>query len=89
MSKKKFFEVTEVKIYAIKGYDTLKANASITICDSFVVTGLKVVKGKNGLFVTMPQYKTADGEYKDSCYPLSKELREDISEKVLTAYEDR
>ena len=82
-------EVTDVKIFAIKGNDTLKANASITLNSGFLVSGLKVIKGKNGLFVTMPQYQNKYGEYKDSSFPLTKEIRDMISDKVLEAYEDR
>lgn len=80
-------EVTKVEIYGVKR-DTLKANATITFNNCFVVKGLKVIKGKNGLFVTMPSFEH-NGEYKDLCFPLTKELREEISNKVLDAYDNR
>ena len=80
-------KVTKVDIYAVK-HNTLKANATITFDDCFVVKGLKVVKGKKGLFVTMPSYEY-NGEWKDLCFPLSKEFRTEISNAVLDAYDNR
>jgi len=74
------------KVFKNNGEGSIKAGASITIEDAFVVTGLKVIDSKNGLFVSMPNYKTKNGEYKDSCFPLSKELRTQIQETVLKEY---
>lgn len=66
-----------------------QAFASITLDDSFVVGGLAVVKGEKGLFVSMPSKKNEkDGKYYDTCYPLSKELRQEISNVVLEVYND-
>lgn len=55
--------------------------------EMFVVKGLRVVDGANGLFVSMPQTKSADGEYSDIAFPLTKELREEITSEILAAYE--
>lgn len=65
---------------------TLKAMASITIDDCFVVKGIKIIEGKNGLFMGMPTYKTAKGEYKDICFPISKEARQQITDAILKEY---
>ena len=63
----------------------LKAIASITLEDSFVVHGVKVLESQKGLFVAMPSTEF-NSEYKDICHPTTKELREDISKAVLDAY---
>ena len=60
----------------------------MTFCGVFVVTGIKVIDGKKGAFVSMPQYKSKDGEWKDSSFPITGEFREELSEAVLEAYED-
>ena len=52
------------------------------------VTGIKVIDGKKGAFVSMPQYTARDGEWKDSCFPITAEFREELSEAVLEAYEE-
>ncbi len=63
----------------------LKAIASVTLEDSFVVHGVKVLESQKGLFVAMPSTEF-NSEYKDICHPTTKELREDISKAVLDAY---
>ena len=63
----------------------VKANASITIDEALVVTGLRIIEGSKGLFVSMPQRKVKE-EYKDLVFPLNKELREQISTAVLKEY---
>ena len=64
----------------------LKAIGTISINDDFIVRGVRVVDGENGLFVAMPSQKVGDG-YRDVCFPKSAELREEINSKVLEAYE--
>ncbi len=82
--------ITEVKIFpraAAEGEDQkLKAYASITFDESFVVRGLKVIDGKNGLFVVMPSRKLSDGTFKDIAHPLNNETRGQIEKLVLDKY---
>jgi len=65
----------------------LKAVASITIDDDFVVHDIKVVEGEKGLFIAMPSRKAADGEYRDIAHPINSATRSNIQEIVLDAYE--
>lgn len=77
--------ITSIKITPIDG-DKTKAFASITMDNEFVVTGLKVLTGKNGLWVGMPNRKSQDGEYHDIVFPCTKEAREQIMEEVLAKF---
>jgi len=43
----------------------LKAFATITLDDCFIVRGLKVIRGSHGLFVAMPSRRRATGEFSD------------------------
>ncbi len=53
--------ITEVRIKAMNAKnEKLKAFASITIEDDFVVRDLKVIVGSRGLFVAMPSRKLSD-----------------------------
>ncbi|MCP4482812.1 MAG: septation regulator SpoVG [bacterium] len=79
-------EITEVRIF-LKNEDRLKAYASITFDDAFVVRNLKVIYGKKGMFVSMPNRKTKDGEYKDVAHPVNNGMRDVIEKKVLDEYE--
>ncbi|NDO20146.1 SpoVG family protein [Lachnospiraceae bacterium MD329] len=73
-----------VNLYTKPG--SLKGFASLSIDDAFVIRNLSVRESENGLFVSMPSQKVG-GEYKDICYPITKELREEINKVVLEEYQ--
>ncbi|MFH1782037.1 MAG: septation protein SpoVG family protein [Candidatus Omnitrophota bacterium] len=51
-------EITEVRIFPKEGLNNkLRAYATITIENAFVVRNIKVIEGKSGLFVAMPSRK--------------------------------
>ncbi len=51
-------EITEVRIFAKEGQDKkLKAYATLTFDNAFVVRNVKVIEGTKGLFVAMPSRK--------------------------------
>lgn len=77
--------ITEVKIFKVDE-EKLKAYASITFDNCFVVRNLKVIQGNNGLFVAMPSVKRKDGSYQDTAHPLNNEMRKMIETKVLEEY---
>ena len=83
--------ITETRVTILKNANEgkLKAFASITIDNEFVVSGLKVVEGNDeSLFVAMPSNKGKDGEYYDIAFPLTKELRDEIGDIVIDAYRE-
>jgi len=54
-------EITEVKIFLKEGQDKkLKAYATLTFDNSFVVRNVKVIDGNKGMFVAMPSRKLKD-----------------------------
>ncbi|MDD5449671.1 MAG: septation protein SpoVG family protein [Candidatus Omnitrophica bacterium] len=56
-------EITEVRIFLKDGTDKkLKAYATVTFDNAFVVRNIKVIEGQKGLFVAMPSRKL-----KESC----------------------
>lgn len=68
----------------------VKALASITIENCFVVTGIRVIASQKGeLFTAMPSRKTANGEYKDVCFPRTAECRAMINDEILKAYYEK
>ena len=63
-----------------------RAYASATIDGCLGIRGIKIVEGgKDGLFVSMPIRKTQDG-YKDVCFPVTAEFRNELHQAVLDAY---
>ncbi|MCC6272874.1 MAG: septation regulator SpoVG [Deltaproteobacteria bacterium] len=79
-------EVTEVRVFPVNE-EKLKAYATVTFDDCFVVRDLKVIHGNSGLFVAMPSKKRKDGTFKDVAHPLNNEFRAKIETAVLDAYE--
>ena len=80
-------EITEININ-LREEERLKAFANITFDDVFVVRGLKVIEGNNGLFVCMPSKKMNDGSYRDIAHPIKNEFRIVLEEKILNAYKE-
>ncbi len=77
----------DVKISSIRPDGAIKAYASVNLNQEIAITGIKIMEGSKGTFVAMPSYKTAKGEYKDICFPITKEAREQLNKAVLNAYE--
>lgn len=81
--------ITDVRVRIIKKDDSkLRAVASITLDDCFVVHDIKVIEGNEGYFIAMPSRKTGDGEYKDVAHPIKTETREEIIRVILNAFEE-
>ncbi|MBN1515390.1 septation regulator SpoVG [Candidatus Sumerlaeota bacterium] len=80
-------EISDVRVRPYnKADDKLKAFATITFNDCFVVSDLKVIEGNNGLFVAMPSRKRKDGKFRDVAHPLNSETRQMIEDEVLALY---
>jgi stage V sporulation protein G len=79
-------EITEVRV-SLRNDDKLKAFVSITLNDSFVIRGLKVIKGNSGLFVAMPSRKRPDGQHQDLAHPINDVTRKYLTERVMAEYE--
>jgi stage V sporulation protein G len=79
-------EITEVRAKRINGDNRLVGIAAITIDNCFVVHELRIIEGKNGLFVAMPSRKMPNGDYKDVAHPINSETRSMIEKAVLDTY---
>lgn len=79
--------ISDIRVFPVEDGNGILANVSVTFGGVFVVTGLKIIDGKKGAFVSMPQYKYK-GEWKDSCFPITADFREELCEAVLEAYAD-
>lgn len=64
----------------------MKAIASITIDNEFVIHDIRIIDGNNGMFVAMPSKRTPDGEFRDIAHPISSETRQKIQDAILNEY---
>lgn len=76
----------DVRIFPYRGDGPVAATASVTLNGCFAVRDVRIMEGKNGLFVSMPSRKVK-GEYRDICYPCTKDFKQQFDQKVLEAYE--
>lgn len=77
--------ITQVKIFPVEE-EKLKAFVSIVFDHCFMVNDIKVIQGKDGLFLSMPSRRKKSGEFKDVAHPLNNETRRHIEETVLNEY---
>jgi len=80
-------EITEIRI-SLRDDNKLKAFASITLDNSFVIRGLKIIEGAKGLFVAMPSRKRPDGTYQDIAHPINNETRDLMEKLIIAKYEE-
>lgn len=78
-------EITEVKVFPIQE-EKLKAFVSIVFDHCFMVNDIKIIQGKDGLFISMPSRKKKNGEFKDVAHPLNNETRRMIEDRILVEY---
>ncbi|MDH4036687.1 MAG: septation regulator SpoVG [Candidatus Krumholzibacteria bacterium] len=79
-------KITEVRV-SLRDDAKLKAFASITLDDAFVIRGLKIIEGKTGTFVAMPSRRRKDGEYQDIAHPINNDAREEMERIILDEYQ--
>lgn len=79
--------ITDIRIRKVDREGKLKAVASITIDDVFVIHDIKVIEGTQGLFIAMPSKQAQDGTYRDIAHPIKTETRDNIQKMILEAYE--
>lgn len=77
-------EVT--RLHRLDGTGPTKAFCDVAILGSIVINGLRVVEGKDGLFVSMPREEGKDGKWYNTVIPLKREVKDEIDRIVLEAY---
>ena len=75
----------DMKVHSLEQEGKCVARLSATLDDSFVIRGLRLMEGKNGLFVNFPSYKGRSG-YVDICFPTTAELRQQMTDGAVAAY---
>jgi stage V sporulation protein G len=79
-------QITDVRLRKMNTEGRMKAIASITIDNEFVVHDIRVIDGNNGMFVAMPSKRTPDGEFRDIAHPISSNTRQKIQDAVLEVF---
>ena len=80
-------QITDVRLRKVNSENRMKAVASVTFDNEFVVHDIKVIESQDGLFIAMPSRKTPNGEFKDIAHPINPEKREKIQKAIFEDYE--
>ena len=81
----------DAKITKTLSTGNVKAIADVTLDDSVVIHGVKLIDGKSGTFVSMPsdKWQDKDGNYKhtDIVHPTNADTRSALFHAVENAYQ--
>lgn len=78
--------ITDIRIKKVNDNTKVVAKASVTFDSAFVIHGFSIVNGKKGLFVSMPTFKSKDGNYIDTAHPITSDGRTAIIKQIMDAY---
>lgn len=80
--------IGDVRIRRVRHTDgKLRAVASITIDECFVVHDIRIFERDGAYLVAMPSRRSSDGTFKDIAHPLNTETREYIQRVILESYD--
>ncbi len=79
-------QITDVRLRKVNSENRMKAVASVTFDDAFVVHDIKVIESADETFIAMPSRRTPKGEFKDIAHPINSETRDMIQKAILEAY---
>jgi stage V sporulation protein G len=79
-------EIKVIKIHRLHQEGRLKAFVDLGINDVLLIKGIRVVEGKNGLFVSMPTEQGKNERWYERVRCLNQDIRSLIAHKVLEAY---
>ena len=79
-------DVKIIKIHRLQQDSRVKAFVDLGINDALLIKGLRIVQGKNGLFVSMPTEQGKNERWYERVRCLNQSVRLLIAEKVLEAY---
>ena len=74
-----------VKIHRLADGNRIKAFVDLGINDVLIIKGIRVVSGKNGLFVSMPSEQGKNDRWYERVRCTNNQLKEQIHFKVLEA----
>ena len=78
--------VTDIRVKRISTEGKMKAVASVTFDNSFVVHDIKIIEGQDKLFTAMPSRRTPEGVFKDIAHPINSETRAELERLILDKY---
>ena len=80
-------KITDIQIRKVeKENSKLVGVATIVLNESIAIHDIKIINGEKGLFIAMPNRKSADGKYRDVVHPINQETRTMFEEAIIEEY---
>lgn len=81
-------DIEVARIYRLEGDGAVKAFCDIIVSDALLIKGIRIMDGKNGLFVRMPSKQSKDGKWYDSIAPTTKEIKDALNDTIIKAFNE-
>lgn len=81
-------EITDVRVKKVASDGKMKAIASVTFDNAFVVHDIKIIEGHDKLFTAMPSRRTVENEFKDIAHPINTDMREMLEKAIIDKYNE-
>lgn len=78
--------VTNLKIRKVKGKKTLVGFAEVELDSCLVIHGIRILEGKNGYFIGMPNKKNKKDKYLDIVHPSNTEFRNKLTKIIIDEF---
>ena len=80
-------QITDIKIRKlIYGDNPMKAIVSVTFDGQLALHDIKVINARDKFFIVMPSKKNPDNTFRDIVHPINSDFRNELEEKVISAY---
>lgn len=79
-------KVTNVNLKKVEEKGAVKAYATVILDDSLAIHNIRLIEGKERLFIAFPSYKDKNEAYHDYVHPIVSNLRETIEKAILDKY---
>ena len=76
------------KMYCLLEAGSLKAFADVSMNEAIVIRGVRLLEGKKGMFVSMPQEQGKDNRWYDQVICKTAKVYEELSHVVLDHYKN-
>ena len=79
-------QIEIVRLNRLDGDGAVKAFCDVSLFNSVVIKGLRVVNGRKGLFVSMPREQGKDGKWYETVRLLNNDIKQVVEQSVLEAF---
>ena len=77
------------KMYRLPDAGSLKAFCDVSVNEVMVIRGIRIVEGKKGLFVSLPQEQGKDNRWYDQVVLTSAGIHDEFMRAVLQFYNQK